>query len=217
LSMMLCASGGGRNDFEALKYFDDFWCSDNSNPTERAFIQWGFSQFIPVKALQAHVTDQNPDASLKFRTDMAMMVKYGLDLHIDKLTVAEKEFCRQSITNYNRLKNIILDGDMYHLVSPYEENHMAVMYSDKGKNKAVLFAYDLFPKRSEKRVNVKLQGLNPEYMYLVEEINTMPDAKPTLVAHGKTFSGDYLMKIGLEDAFTGENMKSKVIEITKKQ
>jgi alpha-galactosidase len=213
LPMMLCASGGGRCDFEALKYFDEFWCSDNSNPTERAFIQWGFSQFIPVKAMQAHVTDQNPHASLKFRTDMAMMCNYGLDLHIDELTADEKEFCRLSIANYNRLKNVTLDGNIYHLVSPYEENHMSVMYANEEKNKAVLFVYDLFPRRSEKRTNIKLQGLNPESIYQVEEINLMPNQRSTFNANGKSFSGDYLMKIGLE-ALSGENMSSKIIEIT---
>lgn len=35
LPMMLCAGGGGRSDYEALKYFTEFWPSDNTDPIER--------------------------------------------------------------------------------------------------------------------------------------------------------------------------------------
>lgn len=43
--MMLCSGGGARCDYEALKYFTEFWCSDNTDPVERVYIQWGFSHF----------------------------------------------------------------------------------------------------------------------------------------------------------------------------
>ncbi|MCD7973443.1 MAG: GH36 C-terminal domain-containing protein [Candidatus Azobacteroides sp.] len=42
----------------------------------------------------------------------------------------------------------------------------------------------------------------------------MPGREPSLPAHGQQLSGDYLMKIGL-DVFTGENITSKMIEITR--
>ena len=59
LPMMLCAGGGGRSDYEALKYFTEFWPSDNTDPIERLFIQWGYSQVFPSKTLCAHVTTWN--------------------------------------------------------------------------------------------------------------------------------------------------------------
>lgn len=54
LPIMLCSGGGARCDYEALKYFTEFWCSDNTDPIERLYIQWGFSQFFPAKAMCAH-------------------------------------------------------------------------------------------------------------------------------------------------------------------
>ena len=45
---------------------------------------------------------------------------------------------------------------------------------------------------------VKLQGLNPDAMYKIEEINLMPHTASTLKANGKVLSGDYLMKVGLD-------------------
>lgn len=213
LPMMLCASGGGRCDFEALKYFTDFWTSDNNDPVRRLFIQWGFSQFIPIKALSAHLTNHNPAASLKFRTDVALMCKFGFDLDIRHLSEDERLFCKQTLVNYNRFKKVTLDGDMYHLVSPYEGNHVSVMYVDNAKDKAVFFAYNIFPVRNDKLLPVKFQGLDPGKQYKVEEINLMPDEKSDLISNGKTFSGDYLMKVGL-DVFSSKHMSSRIIEIT---
>jgi alpha-galactosidase len=212
LSMMLCASGGGRCDFEALKYFTDFWTSDNTNPVDRLYIQWGFSQIMPVKAMAAHVTAQNSRAGVKFRADAAMMCKFGFDIDLNRLTENERLFCKQSVTNYNRLKHTILDGNMYHLISPYDGNHVSVMYANETKEKAVFFAYDIFPVRNEKLLPVKLQGLDPNRQYKVEEINLMPDEKSDFVSNGKIFSGDYLMKVGL-DVFTTKHMNSRIIEI----
>ncbi|MFT3740823.1 MAG: alpha-galactosidase [Breznakibacter sp.] len=49
LPMMLCSGGGGRCDYEALKYFTEFWPSDNTDPVERLYIQWSFFENFPFK------------------------------------------------------------------------------------------------------------------------------------------------------------------------
>lgn len=211
--MMLCSGGGARCDYEALKYFTEFWCSDNTDPVERLFIQWGFSQIFPAKAMCAHVTSWNRNTSVKFRTDVASMCKLGFDLGLKGLSSDELVYCRQAVANFKRLKPVILDGGLYRLVSPYDGNHMSVMYVGQGQGKAVLFAYDIHPRFDEKLLPVKLQGLDPSKMYRVEEINLMPGKKSGLRANGKVFSGDYLMKAGL-DVFTNNQTHSRMIEIS---
>lgn len=211
--MMLCSGGGARCDYEALKYFTEFWCSDNTDPVERVYIQWGFSHFFPTKAMCAHVTSWNEQASVKFRTDVASMCKLGFDLGLHKLNGEELEYCRQAIQNWNRLKPVILDGQQYRLVSPYESNHMAVNYVNDDQTQAVLFAYDVYPRFKEKLFPVRLQGLDPNKRYLVKEINLMPGTQSEKEFDGKVFSGDYLMKVGLEVCgFTP--LQSHVIECT---
>lgn len=211
--MMLCSGGGARCDYEALKYFTEFWCSDNTDPVERVYIQWGFSHFFPTKAMCAHVTSWNEQASVKFHTDVASMCKLGFDLGLHKLNGEELEYCRQAIQNWNRLKPVILDGQQYRLVSPYESNHMAVNYVNADQTQAVLFAYDVYPRFKEKLFPVKLQGLDPNKRYLVKEINLMPGTQSEKEFDGKVFSGDYLMKVGLEVCgFTP--LQSHVIECT---
>ena len=213
VAMMLCSGGGARCDYEALKYFTEFWCSDNTDPVERVYIQWGFSHFFPAKAMCAHVTSWNKEASIKFRTDVASMCKLGFDLGLKELSADELRYCQEAVANWKRLQPVILDGSQYRLVSPYESNHMAVNYVDADARKAVLFAYDLYPRYQEKLLPVKLQGLDPHKRYKVEEINLMPEVESTLPANGKVLSGDYLMKVGL-DVLGFTPMRSHVIEIT---
>lgn len=211
--MMLCSGGGARCDYEALKYFTEFWCSDNTDPIERLYIQWGFSQIFPAKSMCAHVTSWNKSTSVKFRTDVASMCKLGFDIGLKELADNELVYCQQAVANFKRLKPVILDGDQYRLVSPYDGNHMAVMYADKKQDKAVLYGYDIYPRYQEKMIPVKLQGLDAAKMYKVEEINLMPGKTSSFRDNGKILSGDYLMKVGLP-VFTTSKTNSRVIEIT---
>jgi alpha-galactosidase len=91
------------------------------------------------------------------------------------------------------------------------------MHISKTKDKAVLYTYDIHPRFSEKLMPVKLQGLDPKKKYRISEINLMSEKKTsTLREHGQTFSGDYLMKAGV-NAFTASDMRSRVIELTAEQ
>lgn len=214
LALMLCSGGGARCDYEALKYFTEFWCSDNTDPVERLYIQWGFSQLFPSKSMAAHVTSWNKRASIKFRVDVAMMCKFGFDIDIKELSANDLAYCQQAVKNYNTHKKLILDGNQYRLVSPYGSNHTATMYLNDTKDAAILFAYDIYPRFGEKLLPVKLQGLNPDIMYKIEEINLGIDQKSSLGANKKVYSGDYLMKVGI-DIFTRSQMNSRIVTITK--
>ena len=213
LPMMLCAGGGGRSDYEALKYFTEFWPSDNTDPIERLFIQWGYSQVFPSKTLCAHVTTWNRGTSIKFRTDVAMMCKLGFDIKLEDMNHNEHLYCDQAVNHYNRLKPVILEGDMYRLVSPYGSNHTSSMFVGKDKKTAAVFAFDIHPRYAEKTLPVRLQGLDINKMYRVKEINMMPGSNSSLKGNDQVFSGEYLMNVGL-DLFTTQQLNSRLIEIT---
>ncbi len=212
LPMMLCSGGGARCDYEALKYFTEFWPSDNTDPLERIFIQWGFSQLFPSQVLCAHVTEWGRQP-LKFRVDVAMMCKLGFDIGIAGMSEEEQLFCREAVSHFKRLSPVILQGDFYRLVSPYETNHASVMHVAKDRGKAVVYAYDMHPRFGEKLFPVKLQGLDPQKKYKVEEINLLPGKKSRLRENDAVFSGDYLMKVGL-DLLTTAHTSSRIIELT---
>ena len=210
LPMMLCSGGGGRMDYEMLKYFTEFWCSDDTDPYERIYIQWSLSKFFPAKTMGSHVTNWNKNTSVKFRTDVCSSCKLGFDIDLKSLSADDYKFVQQAVKNYNDMKPMILDGDQYRLVSPYEGSHCAVNYVSKDKQRAVLFAYDLHPRYKEPQQNVKLQGLNPAKVYTVKETNLMPGKTSELECDGKQYSGDYLMKIGLS-VFTPRDGISHVL------
>ena len=213
LPMMLCAGGGGRSDYAALKYFTECWPSDNTDPIERLFIQWGYSQIFPSKTLCAHVTTWNRGTSIKFRTDVAMMCKLGFDIKLEDMNQNEHLYCDLAVKNYNRLKPVILEGDMYRLVSPYGSNHTSSMFVGKDKKTAAVFAFDIHPRYAEKTLPVRLQGLDADKMYRVKEINMMPGSGSSLKGNDQVFSGEYLMNVGL-DLFTTQQLNSRLIEIT---
>lgn len=214
LPMMLCSGGGGRMDYEALKYFTEFWCSDDTDPYERLYIQWSLSKFFPAKTMGSHVTNWNKKTSVKFRTDVCSSCKLGFDIDLKPLKGTDDyTFVQQAVKNWTRLKPVILDGDQYRLVSPYETAHSALNYVSKDKSHAVLFAYNLHPRYKEPRLlKVRMQGLDPQRQYTVEEINLMPGTQSTFDFNGKRFSGDYLMKVGL-DVLTPDEGTSHVFEL----
>ncbi len=214
LYMMLCSGGGGRCDFEALKYFTEFWCSDNTDPVERIYIQWAFSHFMPAKALCSHVTDWNKKASVKFRLDVDFSCKLGFDLDLKHLSADDLAYCQAAIKEYNRLKPVIFSPNLYRLVSPYETNHCALMRVNDSQTHALLFAYDLHPRYGETIINTRLQGLDPTATYRVREICLMPGHESRLPFHNQTFTGDYLHKVGLK-VLGGNQLDSRIIELVK--
>jgi alpha-galactosidase len=214
LPMMLCSGGGGRADYGAMKYFTEFWPSDDTDGLERVYIQWGYSYFFPANTIAAHVTSWGKQ-SLKFRTDVAMMGKLGYDIDISHFTSDELGFSQQAIANYKRLSPIIYQGNLYRLASPFEGNRAVLMYSDQNKKNAILFAYNLTSRYREVFSPVRLQGLDPSKQYKIKEINLMPNVKSTIASNDKVFSGEYLMNIGIEVSKANpEPLTSVVLEIT---
>jgi alpha-galactosidase len=213
LPVMLCSGGGGRVDYGALKYFTEFWASDNTDPLERVYIQWGYSYFFPAISVCNHVTSWGKQ-SLKFRTDVAMMGKLGFDIEVDKMTENELKFSQNAIANYKRLSDVIWHGDLYRLISPYEENRAVLMYINNAKNRAVVFAYTLNSRYGESFNKVRLQGLDPAKTYKIQEINVSSDGRRFGPSEsGKSYTGDFLMKVGLTIG-SAAPLTSAVFELT---
>jgi alpha-galactosidase len=212
IPMMLCSGGGGRVDYGALRYFTEFWASDDTDPVERVYIQWGYSNFYPAIAVCNHVTSWGKQ-SLKFRTDVAMMGKLGYDLQVKGLTEKELVYSQQAIGNYKRLSDVIWHGDLYRMISPYEENRAVLMYVNPDKSKAVLFSYNLNSRFRESFNKVCLQGLDAGRRYSVKEINLFPGIPNLIPPEGITCTGEFLMKVGL-NVSSDQALTSSVLEIT---
>lgn len=199
IPMMLCSGGGGRVDYEALKYFTEFWPSDNTDPMERIFMQWEYSYFFPALTQSAHVTDWGKQP-LKFRTDVAMMGKLGYDIVVSHLNEKDLKFSQQSVATYNAIKDVVWHGDLYRLVDPKKNEYSALMFSTKKKDRTILFSY-LVSNRygAGSDTPFRLQGLDPAKKYKIKELNLYPETKTSLNEE-QIYSGEYLMTVGFNPA-----------------
>ncbi len=210
VTFMACSGGGGRIDYGTLKNFDEYWISDNNDPLQRLFTQWGAQYFFPTIGLASHVSASpnhitRREFSLKTRFDVAMAGKLGMDLQPSQMTEKEYSFSKAAIQTYKEIRPIIIFGDLYRLLSPYKTNRTAYMYVNENKDQAILFNFLIRKEIYPTPLTVKLKGLDPDKQYTMKEINKDPDNWSRFSKYeGKTFSGDYLMKVGLNFAMYDE-------------
>ena len=209
LPIMLCSGGGGRVDYGALKYFTEFWPSDNTDGLERVYMQWGYSYFFPSVAMSAHVTSWGKQ-SIKFRTDVAMQGRLGYDIDLKDMSPQDLEFSKKAVETYKRISPVIWQGDLYRLISPYDEARSVMMYVSKDKNKAILFSCTTTPRYAPNFAPVKLEGLDANKKYDIQEINTYGNAR---AASFKGLDGERLMKEGINIS-SGSPITSRVYEIS---
>ncbi|QNF34768.1 alpha-galactosidase [Adhaeribacter swui] len=212
LPMMLCSGGGGRVDYGALKYFTEFWVSDNTDPLERIFMQYEYSYFFPAIAHDNHVTDWGKQP-IKYRTDVAMMGKLGFDIVVSKLEPNDLQFCQDAVKTYKSLSDVIWHGDLYRLANPRDNDFASVMYVNEAKNRAVMFNYLVSNRYGAGTLSpVKMGGLDPNKKYQVKEINLYPGTQSSITGN-TSYSGNYLMTVGFNPNVNARRT-SVILEIT---
>ena len=213
-----CASGGGRANYGVMPYFEEFWVSDNTDALQRIYMQWGSSYFYPSNAMAQHISAAPNHQTgrvipIKFRCDVAMSGRLGLELQPSKMTEEERAQSTQAIKDYKTVREVIQLGNLYRLVSPYDHKGIAsLMYTDDAKGKAVFFAYKMDNFVNQVVPRVCLRGLDPSKNYRVKELNVRTGARPCFL-DGKTFSGRLLMNTGIELPLGGD-YASCVLELT---
>ena len=202
LTIQACASGGGRANWGILPHFDEFWVSDNTDALQRVYMQWGTSYFFPAVAMASHISAAPNHQTfrtipLKYRTDVAMSGRLGMEIQPKNMTDEEKDFCRRAISSYKEIRPIVQQGDIYRLLSPYDKLGAAsLMYVTPDKNDAVYYWWKTETFCNQQLPRVTMAGLDPGKIYTVTELNRI-DNEP-LPYEGKQFTGKYLMDNGLE-------------------
>lgn len=202
VTIQACGGGGGRANYGVLPWFDEFWVSDNTDALQRVYMQWGTSYFYPAVAMGSHISATPNHQTfrtipLKYRADVAMSGRLGMEIQPKNMTEDEKEFCRQAIAAYKEIRPVVQLGDIYRLLSPYDHKGVAsLMYVAPDKNEGVFYWYKTETFVGQQLPRIPMAGLDPDKMYTVTELNRI-DNKP-LPFEGKTFSGRYLMSNGLE-------------------
>ena len=179
-----CSGGGGRFDPAMLCFSPQIWTSDNTDPIDRLYIQFGTSLCYPASTMGAHVS-ACPRTGYETKGNVAMWGTFGYELDPRKLTEEERGIVRKQVAEYHDTYDLIRNGDLYRLVSPFENPYRAVWeFVSPEKDRAML---TLVTMRREFCANliVKLRGLAPDRLYKNETT-------------GEVCSGALLMNAGLQ-------------------
>lgn len=202
-----CSGGGGRFDPGMLYYTPQIWTSDDSDAIERLFIQYGTSLVYPAGAMGAHVSavpnhQVHRVTPLSTRGNVAMTGQFGYELDLGLLTPEERAQVAEQIQTYKTIRDVIHNGDLYRLRSPFICNHMALEFVSEDKNTVIFCYYTILAKPNTVVDQIRLEGLDPDGVYVLE-------------GDGTEFGGDRLMHLGLNLKDT-EDFSSKIYIFHKK-
>jgi alpha-galactosidase len=182
VELMLCASGGGRVDLQSLRWFHEVWTSDNTDPVDRVLMQWAASHYLPPKVLGAHVTRWG-ERPVEFGCAVAMSARFGFDLDTSGLSEHERSVCRTAVEVYLAHRDLVQEGDLHRLVSPWREGAVtsrdgeaartgsaALSYSSPDRRRSILFAFQLDEPGFATPAVVPLAGLDPDRAYDVRRV-----------------------------------------------
>jgi alpha-galactosidase len=205
--LMLCSGGGGRVDYGALKYFHEFWPSDNTDPVARVPMQWDYSYFFPPMAIASHVTHWG-NRPMHFACSVAMSARFGMDLDLTRLSAEDKAVCAGAIGAYKQVREVTQLGDLYRLENPHDNYRGALDFVSPDRARAVMFTFQL---KEGPPSPVLPQGLDPARKYTLHELNPAP-GREAIPQEGKTFTGEDLMRDGVVPSCS-KGLEASVIEL----
>jgi len=206
-----CSSGGGRVDLGMLSRMDQAWTSDNTDPVDRLFIQYGYLSAFPANTMVSWITQEdwhNLKISLDYKFDVAMSGVLGIGYDIAKWTDDEKKLAAAKIEKYKKIRSLVQLGTLYRLASPFKENKSALEYISDDQSSAIVFCYNmaeyLVGSSSGSRGTkvLKLRGLDPHASYKIPQLNNT------------VYKGNFLMDLGISWPVKGA-YKSMILEVQK--
>jgi alpha-galactosidase len=178
-----CASGGGRFDLGQLYFTPQIWTSDETDPIQRLFIQYSTSYMYPLSSMGSHIS-KSKMTNYRTKGNIALFGTYGFEMNPCLLKEEERQEIRDVTDVYHKFHNeVIQNGDLYRLYSPFETNYMSMMSVSKDKSKAIVLFANLLKENNHYRF-LKLQGLDSNKIYRNNFDN-------------KAYSGEYYMNIGI--------------------
>ena len=158
-----CASGGGRFDLGMLYYTPQIWTSDETDPVQRMFLQYSTSLIYPLITMGSHIS-KNPITNYLTKGNVALFGTFGYEFDPLKIKEEERKEVIISSENFEKYHNLIVDGDLYHLYSPFTTNFMCMEVVSKDKKEAIVLFTNLIKERNVYRT-LKLQGLDDNKLY----------------------------------------------------
>jgi alpha-galactosidase len=171
-----CSGGGGRVDLGILKYADEVWPSDNTDPFDRLTQQDGFTYAYTPQIMMAWVTDSphwlnKRNTSLSYRMLSSMQGSLGIGANIAKWSDEEAATAKRLIAAYHQVQPTIVQGDLYRLIAPRNGSEFSATQTvNRDKSQSVVFAFIHSTQEGRTFPRLKLQGLDPAAQYALTPI-----------------------------------------------
>ncbi len=184
-----CSGGGGRFDAGMLYYCPQIWCSDDTDAYERTKIQYGTSFIYPVSSVGSHVSvvpnhQTGRITPMETRAITAMAGSFGYELDLSALSEQDKQSVKLHIKKFREYAPLIHNGKYYRLSNPINDNYALWEYVSDDETEALVHGMVFRTEPNMKRKSIKLEGLNPDYQYQVNDSS-------------EVYSGAALMKGGI--------------------
>ncbi len=202
-----CSGGGGRVDLGILRYADEVWPSDNTDPFDRLTQQDGFTYAYTPQVMMAWVTDSphwlnKRSTTLSYRMLSSMQGSLGIGANIAKWNGEEMATAKRLIAAYHQVQPTIVQGELYRLISPRNGSEFSATQTvSRDKSQSVVFAFVHSTQEGRLFPILRLKGLDPAQEYSLSPIEGKARAGTPQVA-----SGAWWMNHGLEmnEGFRGD-------------
>jgi len=200
-----CSGGGGRVDLGILRYTDEVWPSDNTDPFDRLAMQDGFSYAYTPQIMMAWVTDSphwgnGRTTSLAYRMLSSMQGSLGIGANLNRWSAEDFSTAKRLIAAYHSVQRTIVRGDLFRLISPRDGSEFSSTETvSNDKNQAVVFAFAHSTQKGRGFPLLQLQGLEPDAEYKLSWIEGK--ARPGTPASA---SGAWWMRHGLQLELRGD-------------
>ncbi|MGA8159394.1 MAG: alpha-galactosidase, partial [Acidobacteriaceae bacterium] len=200
-----CSGGGGRVDLGILRYTDEVWPSDNTDPFDRLSIQNGFTYAYTPGVMMAWVTDSpswmnDRSTSLTYRFLSAMQGSLGIGANLNKWTVEDFATAKKLVAQYKEIRETVQHGALYRLISPLHGSEFSSTetVSTSGEQAAV-FAFLHSSQMGYPFPRLRMRGLDPGAIYRMH----MLDGEAAADTPGSA-SGAYWMNAGIQVDLRGD-------------
>ena len=200
-----CSGGGGRVDLGILRYTDEVWPSDNTDPFDRLPIQNGFTYAYTPGIMMAWVTDSptwmnHRSTSLTYRFLSSMQGSLGVGANLNKWTPQDFATAKTLVAQYKQIRETVQHGSLYRLISPTHGSEYSVTeYVSSPIDQAVVFAFLHSSQMGNPYPRIYLRGLEPAAHYRF----VMMDGHAT-VDTPDSASGAWWMHFGVQLELQGD-------------
>ena len=200
-----CSGGGARVDLGIMRYSDEVWPSDNTDPFDRLTIQNGFTYAYAPGIMMAWVTDSpswmnNRSTSLEYRFLSAMQGSLGIGADLNKWTLEDFATAKTMVAQYKQIRQIVQRGSLYRLISPLNGSEFSATESvSPDLKQAVVFAFLHSSQMGYPFARIYLRGLDPHADYRLRTLDGKAASETPASA-----SGAYWMQNGLSVDLRGD-------------